>query len=209
MSYPTNKETFRRVVNQDLTQGIPGDTVDENDQNLPADFLERLQDTLGYNIKMGYASVKTFFDYIVSQLALIAGKANKSGDTFTGNVTFEAGLKTNTINTITGVTVDFSEKEIYRIKNIFGSNTTYPPRIMSKTGETAINFFDVAGKRTTIIWNFDKVHIKTARPTCPLVIEKGDVEIELIGAGFILKSPNGTRYKIKVNDAGDLSATPA
>jgi len=67
MSYPDDKETFRRVVNQDLPD-VDGDTVDENDQNLPADFLERLQDTLGYGIKMGYASVKAFFDWIVENI---------------------------------------------------------------------------------------------------------------------------------------------
>jgi len=67
MPYPDDKEIFRRVVNQDLPN-IPGDVVDENDQNLPADFLERLQDILGYNIKMGFASVKNFFDWLVGSL---------------------------------------------------------------------------------------------------------------------------------------------
>lgn len=70
MAYPDDKETFRRVINQELPT-IPGDLVDENDQNLPADFLERMQDTLGYNIKMGFASVKAFFDNINSRFAAI------------------------------------------------------------------------------------------------------------------------------------------
>lgn len=61
MAYPVNKETFRRVVNQDLPT-VEGDIVDEDDQNLPADFLERLQDTLGYSILGGYGSVKARLD---------------------------------------------------------------------------------------------------------------------------------------------------
>lgn len=68
MAYPDDKETFRRVINQDLP-AEPGTVLDQGDQNLPADFLERLQDTFGYNIKMGYANVKEFFDNIVSQFA--------------------------------------------------------------------------------------------------------------------------------------------
>lgn len=91
MAYPDDKETFRRVVNQELP-AIPGDTVDEDDQNLPASFLERLQDTLGYGIKMGYASMKAFFDYVVSQITLIAGKVNKAGDTMTGDLILEKPL---------------------------------------------------------------------------------------------------------------------
>ena len=47
MAYPDDKETFRRVVNQDLSHGIEGDTVDQGDQNNMGDFLERLEDTLG------------------------------------------------------------------------------------------------------------------------------------------------------------------
>lgn len=56
MPYPENKETFRRVVNQLLPE-VRGDVVRDEDQNLPADFLERLQDTLGYNFKSGYESL--------------------------------------------------------------------------------------------------------------------------------------------------------
>jgi len=67
MAYPDDKEEFRRVVNEDLP-AVEGTVLDENDQNLPADFLERLQDTFGYNIKMGYASVKAFFDDVVSKI---------------------------------------------------------------------------------------------------------------------------------------------
>ena len=63
MAYPADKETFRRVVNQELPT-IPGDTVDADDNNKPVDFLERLEDTLGYGIKMGFANVKAFFDDI-------------------------------------------------------------------------------------------------------------------------------------------------
>lgn len=48
MPYPQDQETFRRVINRNLTEKIPGTTLDENDQNLPASFLEKLQNLIGY-----------------------------------------------------------------------------------------------------------------------------------------------------------------
>lgn len=36
---------------------------------------------------------------------------------------------------------------------------------------------------------------------------KGDVELPTIGTGIILKSPNGTRYRVTVTDAGALTTT--
>lgn len=41
------------------------------------------------------------------------------------------------------------------------------------------------------------------------VFANGDVEIKTAAAGLILKSPNGTRYKITVDDLGVLSTAVA
>lgn len=41
------------------------------------------------------------------------------------------------------------------------------------------------------------------------ISETGDFESNVVGSGFILKSPNGTRYRIAVSNAGALSAAPA
>lgn len=68
MSYPEDKEYFRRVINRELPL-IPGDTVDQEDQNKPADFLERLQDVLGYGVRMGFPTMKDFFDWINDTIA--------------------------------------------------------------------------------------------------------------------------------------------
>ena len=57
MSYPNDKETFRRVVGEDLSQGIPGDVIKAEDHNAPVDLLERLQDILGLNPQGSYESV--------------------------------------------------------------------------------------------------------------------------------------------------------
>ena len=50
MSYPEEKETFRRVVGENLAAGVAGDVVKAEDRNEVVDFLERLQDILGVNL---------------------------------------------------------------------------------------------------------------------------------------------------------------
>lgn len=66
MAYPDTKETFRRVENQDLPD-VDGDIVDEDDHNLPVDFLERLQDVLGLDILGGFGSVKLRLDDLTTK----------------------------------------------------------------------------------------------------------------------------------------------
>jgi len=39
------------------------------------------------------------------------------------------------------------------------------------------------------------------------VTTSGDVETDAVGKGFVLKSPNGTKYRISVSNAGALSAS--
>jgi len=82
--YPADKETFRRVVNRDLSGGIPGTTLDKDDQNLPADFLERLQDTLGLEVNGEYASVAERLNTIPN-LGNLSGIWFGQGDSFTAS----------------------------------------------------------------------------------------------------------------------------
>ena len=71
----------------------------------------------------------------------------------------------------------------------------------SANGTTNENVFGYgavgAGSNTVRLGNTSVTSVKTS----------GDIETDLIGKGFILRSPNGTRYKISVSDTGDLSAS--
>ena len=51
------------------------------------------------------------------------------------------------------------------------------------------------------------VGIGTTSPASQLTANGGDIEITSSAKGLILKSPNGTRYRIKVDNSGNLSAT--
>jgi hypothetical protein len=42
-----------------------------------------------------------------------------------------------------------------------------------------------------------------------LTLYDGDIELDEATRGIILKSPNGTKYKVTVDNAGNLSVTAA
>lgn len=204
MAYPDDKETFRRVVNQELPD-IPGDVLDENDQNLPADFLERLQDTLGYGIKMGYATVKAFFDYVVSQITLIAGKVNKAGDTMTGNLTLEGptGTPTKLEFLETGKPIrcfihgtQFAFRFEFYTTALFYSSLKSGSVMLLKNSEILIytplniNSQDITGVKNI---------------TCAL--DEGFINTKK-GKGIVVKTPDGTKnYRISVDNAGNVIST--
>ena len=83
MSYPDDKDEFRKPVGY-----VSGPVTDDNkvkvgDQVNMANWLENLQDTLGYGIKMGYASMRAFFDFLVNKYTQYVLKA---GDTMSGDL---------------------------------------------------------------------------------------------------------------------------
>jgi hypothetical protein len=44
-------------------------------------------------------------------------------------------------------------------------------------------------------------------PTAKLQVKSGDVYVETIGNGVIIKSPNGSCWRLSVSNAGVVSAT--
>jgi len=51
------------------------------------------------------------------------------------------------------------------------------------------------------------VGIGVTSPSSKLEVDGGDIEIDDAASGLILRSPNGTRYRIKVDNSGNLSTT--
>jgi len=49
----------------------------------------------------------------------------------------------------------------------------------------------------------------TSGSTVATISPAGSIEVSTVGQGFVLKSPDGTRYRIAVANGGALSATPA
>ncbi|MFH0865283.1 MAG: hypothetical protein V1904_03765 [Bacteroidota bacterium] len=58
-----------------------------------------------------------------------------------------------------------------------------------------------------LYYNFGNVGIGTSTPQAPLQISTGDVYIENIGSGVIMKSPNGNCWRMTVDDTGNPVST--
>ena len=51
------------------------------------------------------------------------------------------------------------------------------------------------------------VGIGTTSPASKLEVDGGDIEIDDSASGLILRSPNGTRYRVQVDNSGNLTTT--
>jgi hypothetical protein len=51
------------------------------------------------------------------------------------------------------------------------------------------------------------IGIGTTSPASKLEVDGGDIEVDDSASGLILRSPNGTRYRIKVDNSGNLTTT--
>jgi len=93
----------------------------------------------------------------------------------------------------------------------FGNNNTSLPveihSFVADGGAAVAGYVRTDAAWTTAgakLWSFRNNNTEKA-----FVDKDGNVEVTTVGAGFILKSPDGTRYKIVVADGGALSATAA
>jgi hypothetical protein len=57
------------------------------------------------------------------------------------------------------------------------------------------------------ILNNGNVGIGTNSPASKLEVDGGDIEVDDSASGLILRSPNGTRYRIQVDNSGNLTTT--
>ena len=55
--------------------------------------------------------------------------------------------------------------------------------------------------------NSGNVGIGTNIPASKLEVDGGDIEIDDSASGLILRSPNGTRYRVQVDNSGNLTTT--
>ena len=128
--------------------------------------------------------------------ASITGTANVSLGYVTGAFATAASYNVNIGATAGSENADESNRTSGDYNVYVGSNTK--GSINGTTNENVFGNGAVgAGSNTVRLGNAAVTSVKTS----------GDIETDLIGKGFILRSPNGTRYKISVSDAGDLSAS--
>lgn len=202
MAYPDDKDTFRRV-----TGYVGGDVVDANklkegDQNNMAGWLESLQDIFGYSIKMGYATVKAFFDWVVTTLGQrvdIAGD-EMSGDLLMKKVTGVSPyvkFENSATTAVSRIIADGGVLEIYgdnaiRLKRAQGAATllTLDNNLLSSNKPLAMG--------NNYIKDCANIEIDTA----------GDFENKVAGRGMICRTPDNTKsYRVSVDNAGNVIST--
>ena len=65
----------------------------------------------------------------------------------------------------------------------------------------------MAGALVATFKNNENVGIGTNTPASKLEVDGGDIEIDDSASGLILRSPNGTRYRVQVDNSGNLTTT--
>ena len=68
-------------------------------------------------------------------------------------------------------------------------------------------FNDTDGRKEMTFDGTGNVGVGTSSPASKLTVTGGDAEVTGSDKGLILESPNGTRYRIQVDNSGNLTTT--
>ncbi len=160
------------------------------------------------------SSTKSFLftnTYAVSSagnLQLLAGGSEKMRITSTGNV----GIGTTSPNRQLQVSGAGTTVAI-KVKATDGSqssldleNTEGWFRVINDGGSLSIYDQSDSAERFRINTS-GNIGIGTTSPASKLEVDGGDIEVDDSASGLILRSPNGTRYRIKVDNSGNLTTT--
>ena len=92
-------------------------------------------------------------------------------------------------------------------------NNSFPTGTISSNATGDMTFFTGTGSsgstssKITIVGSSGNVGIGTTGPASKLEVDGGDIEVDDSASGLILRAPNGTRYRVKVDNSGNLTTT--
>lgn len=99
------------------------------------------------------------------------------------------------------VKLDGDNRHIY-----FGGNNTFIGERSNST-ELELRGGGNSTAQTVYIDNTGQIGVGTSNPTSKLDVAGGDIELDDAAAGIIMRSPDGTKYRITVANGGTLTVT--
>ena len=100
-----------------------------------------------------------------------------------------------------------SSRGSFGIVNGSGVNPTVFIGTLGGSEELALGVNGVASGEVIRIDASENVGIGTTQPESKLEVDGGDIEVDDSASGLILRSPDGTRYRVKVANGGTLSVS--
>ena len=202
----TTGATFTKSGNDFLIQGVDVDGNAWNSIHLKADSLTGLyieKDT--NNVGIGTDSPGGALDVVGTYLSTLFRVSNTDADATTKYGSFMGRHYTNSEENITGMLLTSSSNALSGGTVSIGGGITSANAVNLIKFYTATTNTTLQGTERMRIDNSGNVGIGTVSPVSKLDISGGDVEVQDIASGIIMKSPDGTRYRVTVANGGTLS----
>ncbi len=203
---------------------VNGGEIRTTRENVPANYLSLSTTSAGSFIKNtgGTSKGLTFDNVSVTSpyinfklLSSEAMRITSTGNVGIGTTSPSDKLQVNQgSDSFRGITIEGTSPALY-LKDTqatnahhIGSNGNYLYFLEdSNQSGTYNNIMAYWDPSNNFIFNTGNVGIGTTSPGSKLEVQGGDIEVDDSASGLILKSPDGTRYRITVANGGTLTVT--
>jgi hypothetical protein len=145
-----------------------------------------------------------------NRLEFVTGGATRMTVAADGNVgigTTSPGSGLHVSGALGSNTTTYDSAAALKLTNTAGNSWLLTSGVIGViNGSFSIRQGSTALPALTIAATTNNVGIGTTSPASKLTVTGGDIEVTDSTKGIILKSPNGTRYRVTISDLGILSA---
>jgi hypothetical protein len=193
--YINNQNVGIKRTSNDLVLGGFGNVIIRSSSTTVVNQAERMRITSAGNVGIGTTSpaFKTtiYSSSITDSFPLVVGQGNAPnefvGIGLSGFTASNGAVKAAMVLDRNGT---YGVGDIHFLNNITQDNTNA-----------------TLSDSRLVIRKSGNVGIGTTGPASKLAVDGGDIEVDDSASGLILRSPNGTRYRIQVDNSGNLTTT--